>query len=78
MIIMMAGFDKQSTPPTSECIYPMIMTTEKTPSSVDDTYLWLINSATSSHISGNRDHAMHLIPPIKINIANRESFIADQ
>ena len=79
-IIMMAGFDKQTVLPTSEYIYPMIMTTEKTPSSVDNTYLWLIDSATSSHISGNRDlfHTMHLIPLIKNDIANGESFIADQ
>ena len=77
---MMAGFDKQTVLPTSECIYPMIMTTEKTPSSVNDTYLWLIDSATSSHISGNKDlfYTMHSILPIKIDIANRESFIADQ
>ena len=79
-IIMMAGFNKETILSTSEYIYPMIMTTEKTPSSVDNTYLWLIDSATSSHISGNRDlfHTMHLIPLIKNDIANGESFIADQ
>ena len=76
----MAGFDKQTVFPTSEYIYSMIMTTEKTPSSVNDTYLWLIDSATSSHISRNKDlfHTMHSIPPIKIDIANGESFITDQ
>ena len=79
-IIMMAGFDKQTVTPTSEHIYPMIMTAEKTPSSVNNAYLWLIDSATSSHISGNKDlfHTMHSIPLIKINRANGESFIADQ
>ena len=78
-IIMMAGFDKQTVTPITECIYPVIMTAEK-PSNVDDSCLGLIDSAASSHISGNKDffHSMHSIPPIKINIANGESFTVNQ
>ena len=77
-IIMMAGFDKQSVLHTTECIYPVIMTAEKSPSNVNSC-LWLINSAASSHISGNKElfHSMHSIPPIKIDIANGESFTAN-
>ena len=80
MIIMMAGFDKQTVLHTTERIYPVIMTAEKSPSNVDDSCLWLIDSAASSHISGNKDlfHSMHSIPPIKINIANGESFTVNQ
>ena len=68
---MMASFDKQTVTSTTERIYPVIMTAEK-PSNVDDSCLWLIDSAASSHISGNKDlfHSMHSIPPIKIDIAN--------
>ena len=66
---MMAGFDKQTVTPITERIYPVIMNAER-PSNVDDSCLWLIDSAASSHISGNKDffHSMHSIPPIKINI----------
>ena len=78
-IIMMAGFDKHTVTPITERIYPVIMNAEK-PSNVDDSCLWLIDSAASSHISRNKDlfHSMHLIPPIKIDIANGESFTANQ
>ena len=76
---MMAGFDKRTVTPITERIYPVIMNAEK-PSNVNDSCLWLIDSAASSHISGNKDlfHSMHLIPPIKIDIANGESFTANQ
>ena len=78
-IIMMAGFDKQTVTPITERIYPVIMNAEK-PSNIDDSCLWLIDSAASSHISGNKDlfHSMHSIPPIKIDKANGESFTANQ
>ena len=76
---MMAGFDKQTVTPITERIYPVIMNAERPPN-VDDSCLWLIDSAASSHISGNKDlfHSMHSIPPIKIDIANGESFTANQ
>ena len=77
---MMAGFDNQTVLPTTELIYPVIMTIDKSPSNVDNSYLWLIDSAASSQISGNKDlfHSMHSIPPIKIDIANGESFTVNQ
>jgi Pol polyprotein, beta-barrel domain len=46
----------------------------------EDRIIWLIDSAASSHISGNKDlfHPMHNIAPVKINIANGESFSVNQ
>jgi Pol polyprotein, beta-barrel domain len=51
------------------------------PSSVEeDRIIWLIDSAASSHISGNKNlfHSMHDIVPVRIGIANGESFTANQ
>jgi gag-polypeptide of LTR copia-type/Pol polyprotein, beta-barrel domain len=51
------------------------------PSSFEETKnIWLIDSAISSHISGNTDlfHSMHNIAPVKIDMANSESFTANQ
>ena len=63
-----------------KCLWELIGLLSNYHNSVDNTYLWLINSAASSHISRNKNlfHTMHSIPLIKIDIANRESFIADQ
>jgi Pol polyprotein, beta-barrel domain len=52
-----------------------------TPSSIkEDRIICLVDSATSSHISGNKNLflSMHDIAPVRIDIANGESITANQ
>ena len=74
-IIMMTRIDKPYS--TTEYVKTIIMNAETTAA---EKFTWLIDSAVSSHISGNRElfHNVHTIQPIKIDIANGESFTADQ
>jgi Pol polyprotein, beta-barrel domain len=46
----------------------------------EDRVIWLIDSAASSHISGNKElfHSMHDIAPVKIDIVSGEYFTANQ
>ena len=56
------------------------MNTENSSPQTNEKFIWLIDSAASSHISGNKSlfHDMYTIAPIKIDIVNGESFTADQ
>ena len=46
----------------------------------DKAHIWLVDSAASSHISGNIDlfNNLHSVTPITIETASGESFTADQ
>ena len=72
---MMTRIDKPYS--TTEYVKTIIMNTETTAA---EKFTWLIDSTTSSHISSNRElfHDVHTIQPVKIDIANGESFTADQ
>ena len=74
-IIMMARIDKPCS--TTEDIKTIIMNAETT---ANEKFTWLIHCAVSSHISSNRElfHDIHTIQPVKIDIANRESFTTNQ
>ena len=74
-IIMMTRINEAHS--TTEYVKTIIMNAEATAA---ERFTWLIDSAASSHISGNRElfHDVHTIQPVKIDIANGESFTADQ
>ena len=79
-IIMVAQIADHSKPTRTEFINPMITNAEELSQLDDNKPIWLIDSAASSHISGNKAlfHNMHTIAPIKIDIANGESFVANE
>jgi Pol polyprotein, beta-barrel domain len=77
-IIMVTSISETEISPVNTIILSAGSTT---PSSVEeDRIIWLIDSAASSHISGNKNlfHSMHNIVPVRIDIANSESFTTNQ
>ena len=46
----------------------------------DNTHIWLVDSAASSHLSGNINlfNSIYFIPPVSIHTANGDSFTANQ
>ena len=79
-IIMMARINEPIETQLIEHINTVIMNAENSSPQTNEKFIWLIDSAASSHISGNKSlfHDMYTIAPIKIDIANGESFTADQ
>jgi hypothetical protein len=77
-IIMVAKISEVKITPAET----IILSAGSTKSSIyeEDRIIWLIDLAASSHISGNKGlfHSMHDIAPAKIEIANGESFTANQ
>ena len=72
---MMTRIDKSCS--TTEYIKTIIMNAETT---ANEKFTWLNDSATSSHISSNRElfYDVYAIQPVRIDIANGESFTANQ
>jgi hypothetical protein len=76
-IVMMAKVKEQQ-----QNLNDILISTEgSTLSAIEDSkHMWLLNSASSSHICGNRDlfDEIYQIPKIKIETSSGESFTANQ
>jgi Pol polyprotein, beta-barrel domain len=77
-IIMITSVSETEIPPDNMIILSVGSTTPS--STEEDRIIWLIDSAASNHISGNKNlfHSMHNIAPVRIDIANGKYFTANQ